>query len=156
LFAIRCRINQVIQVTDISCIIVVTNTIYLVRHIFDSLTHPYQIQFIAIAQDLRSFFEKSVHNIIEFWNYPSNAKYIHYLIIDKETKKFNISPIFPCKLSWDLNVKDEYNSIIWNWQINFQASNFKEKYFLELLNINYFPIKPVYMKDGTYLKILCV
>ena len=52
LFAIRCGINQVIQVTDISCIIVITNAIHLVRCIFDLLSHPYQIQSIAIAQDL--------------------------------------------------------------------------------------------------------
>ena len=43
LFAIRCRINQVVQVTDTSYIIVVTDTIYLTRHIFDSWSHTYQL-----------------------------------------------------------------------------------------------------------------
>jgi len=43
LFAIRYRINQVIQVTDISHIIAVTNTIYLARCIFNLLSHSYQI-----------------------------------------------------------------------------------------------------------------
>ena len=74
LFVIRCRINQVIQVTDILCIIVVTNAIHSVRCIFNSLSHHYQIQFITIAQDLRFFFEKSIHNFIKFWDCPSNAK----------------------------------------------------------------------------------
>ena len=53
LFAIRYGINQAVQILNISYIIVITNVIHLVRHIFDSMTHPYQIQSIAIAQDLR-------------------------------------------------------------------------------------------------------
>jgi len=66
LFTIRCRINKVIQVTDISHIIVITDVIHSVGHIFDLLTHPYQIQSTTIAQDLRFFFEKSIHNSIKF------------------------------------------------------------------------------------------
>ena len=73
LFAIRYRINQAVQVTDISYIIVITNATYSVRYIFDLLSHPYQLQSITIAQDLRIFFEKN-NNSIEFWNCPSNTK----------------------------------------------------------------------------------
>jgi len=40
LFIIRYGINQAVQVTD---------TIYLVRYIFDLLSHPYQLQSITIA-----------------------------------------------------------------------------------------------------------
>ena len=43
LFAVRCRINQVIQVTDILCIIVITDAIYSMRYIFNSSSHHYQI-----------------------------------------------------------------------------------------------------------------
>lgn len=43
LFAIRYRINQVIQVTDISYIIVITNVTHSVRYIFNLLTYSYQI-----------------------------------------------------------------------------------------------------------------
>jgi len=74
LFVIRCRINQVIQVTDTSHIIIVTNAIHLVRHIFDSSSHLYQLQSIVIAQDLRIFFEKNIYNSIKFCNCSSNAK----------------------------------------------------------------------------------
>ena len=49
LFAIRCGINQVVQVTNASHTIVITNAIHLVRCIFDSLSHPYQLQPITIA-----------------------------------------------------------------------------------------------------------
>ena len=73
LFAIRYRINQAVQVTDTSYIIVITNATYSVRYIFDLLSHPYQLQSITIAQDLRIFFEKN-NNSIEFWNCPSNTK----------------------------------------------------------------------------------
>jgi len=65
LFIIRYGINQAVQVTD---------AIYLVRYIFDSLSHPYQLQSIIMAQDLRTFFEKNNHNFIKFWNCSSNAK----------------------------------------------------------------------------------
>ena len=46
LFAIHYGINQVIQV---SYIIVITNTIHLVKHIFDLLIYLYQLQLIVIA-----------------------------------------------------------------------------------------------------------
>ena len=40
-FAIRCGINQIIQVIDITHIIVITNAIHSVRWIFDLLSHSY-------------------------------------------------------------------------------------------------------------------
>jgi len=43
LFAIRYGINQAIQVTDVLYIIVVADAIYLMRYIFNLLTHSYQI-----------------------------------------------------------------------------------------------------------------
>jgi len=41
LFAIKCRINQAIQVLDVSHIIIITNAIYVAQHIFDSTIHSY-------------------------------------------------------------------------------------------------------------------
>jgi len=41
LFAIRCRINQAVQIPEASHIVVITDTIHLVRCIFDSITHSY-------------------------------------------------------------------------------------------------------------------
>ena len=52
LFAIRCGVNQVTQIPGTSCIIIVTNTLYAVQRIFNSIIHPYQIQVIAISKDL--------------------------------------------------------------------------------------------------------
>jgi len=40
LFAIKCRISQVIQFSDISHIIIVTNSIHAAQRIFDSTIHP--------------------------------------------------------------------------------------------------------------------
>ena len=97
MFAIRCGINQAVQVTDISHIIVITNAIYLVRCIFDLLSHPYQLQSIIIAQDLRTFFEKNTYNSIKFWDCPSDVKWIHHSVVDKETKRYNLKQIFMCK-----------------------------------------------------------
>ena len=36
----------------------------------------------------------------------------------------------------------------------FQALDFKRNHFLELLNNEYLPIKPTYMKGGAWLKLL--
>jgi len=66
LFAIRYGINQAIEIPDVFHIIVITNAIYSVRHIFDSTTHSYQIQSIAIVQDLRVFFNMLILQLI-FW-----------------------------------------------------------------------------------------
>ena len=96
LFAIRCEINQVINILHI---IVITDTIHSLRCIFDSSSHPYQLQSIAITQDFRTFFEKNTYNSIKFWDCPNNAKWIHHSVVDKETKRYNLKLIFLCKSS---------------------------------------------------------
>jgi len=74
LFAIRYGINQAIQIPEVFHIIVIINAIHLVKRIFDFTIHPYQLQLIAIAHDLRAFFNKNTQNSINFWDYPSNTK----------------------------------------------------------------------------------
>jgi len=74
LLAIRCRINQVIQVTDVTCIIIITDAIHSVRQIFDSLSHSYQLQSITITQDLKAFFNKNSYNSTDFWDCPDSTK----------------------------------------------------------------------------------
>jgi len=49
-------------------------------------------------------------------------------------------------------MKDEYNANISNWQITFQVLDFKKNHFLDLLNNDFLPIKPTYIKNGTWLK----
>ena len=67
-------------------------------------------------------------------------------------KQFNLTPILPCKLSWDFSKKDECNSIIHNWQMMFQASDLKGNHFLNLLDGDYLPVNPTYTKGGPWLK----
>jgi len=43
LFAIRCGLNQAIQLTNIKHIIVITNAIYATKRIFNSFIYLYQI-----------------------------------------------------------------------------------------------------------------
>ena len=45
-------------------------------------------------------------------------------------------------------MKEESNIIIHKWQMTFQASDFKEYHFFDLLNNNHLLIKPIYMKSG--------
>jgi len=65
-FAIRCRINQTVQVPNVEQTIVITDAIPATGHIFDLSTHPYQLHFITISQDLRAFFYKNSNNAILF------------------------------------------------------------------------------------------
>ena len=66
LFIIRYSINQAIYIPNIKRIMVVTDSIYTIKRIFDSLVYPYQIHLIAILHELRDFFEQSSNNTIEF------------------------------------------------------------------------------------------
>ena len=49
LFAIRCDINQAVQVKNATNIIVITDGIYAARWIFNLFSHLYQLQSIVIA-----------------------------------------------------------------------------------------------------------
>ena len=71
LFAIRCGINQACSNENVSRIIVVTNSIYTAKNIFNTWSHPYQGQAVAILSNLCQFFEKNQNNLIEFWECPS-------------------------------------------------------------------------------------
>jgi len=64
LFSIRYRINQAIQMQEVSHIIVITNIVYIAKKIFDSSMHPYHQQSIAISNELRVFFNKHEDNTI--------------------------------------------------------------------------------------------
>ena len=64
LSAIRCGINQAIQVSKVEKSIVITDAIPAARHIFNSSTHPYQLHSITVSQDLRAFFNKNSNNSI--------------------------------------------------------------------------------------------
>ena len=63
-------------------------------------------------------------------------------MIDKETKKFSLLSIFLYKSSWDFNRENKYDNISNSWKMVFQASDNKERYFIELLDDD--DLKPVY------------
>ena len=56
LFAIRCSISQACNKESMSKIIIITDSIYVVKKIFDSKSHSYQIHTTAILSELRCFF----------------------------------------------------------------------------------------------------
>jgi len=63
-----------------------------------------------------SIFSISLYTLISF---------NQYCLVDKDMKKFKISPLFPYRESWDFNKKEEYNNIIKNWHMTFQALDLK-------------------------------
>ena len=56
LFTIRCGINQATSHNEISKIIVITNSIYVVRKIFDLMSHSYQVHAASTLVELHNFF----------------------------------------------------------------------------------------------------
>jgi len=68
--------------------------------------------------------------------------------VDKETKSFNLTPLFPCKSSWDFSKKNECDNLSKRWKIIFQASDFKNKHLLDLVDSDDNIIEPTYIKDS--------
>jgi len=124
----------VVGTTNINHIIIITDSLHASRKIFNSLLHSYQIDSAAISWKLRSFFLKNSNNHIKFWDCSSKQNWLLHLIVDKDSKSFNSVFIFPCKLSWNYCKKWDSDSILSQWRIFFQASEFKGKNFLELLD----------------------
>jgi len=62
LFAIRCGINQATNLNSINKIIIITDSIYTVKKIFDPLSHSFQIHIVLISDKLRKFFIKNRDN----------------------------------------------------------------------------------------------
>ena len=71
LFAIRCSINQACGKENISKIIIITDSIHMVKKIFNSKSYLYQLHTTAILSELRQFFAINQENSIEFWECPS-------------------------------------------------------------------------------------
>jgi len=101
-----------------------------------------------MSKDLKLFFKKHSSNTIEFWDCLSDEEWPLHAFVDNDMKKFNLIPLFPYKTSWDFNKKEESDSIIRQWHMNFQASDLKGKQFLNLLNDDLTNIEPLYTQGG--------
>ena len=146
LFAIRCGINQACTKENVSKIVVVTDSIHAVKKIFNSKSHPYQTHTMAILSELRQFFNINQENSIEFWECPSCLKWRFHQDIDKDSKSFNLTPSFPCKISWDYCKKIDSDNIINQWKMMFQALDGKGRQFLDPVDDNLNIIEPAYTK----------
>ena len=153
LFVIRCSINQVLNLDNVSKVIVITDSIHIARKIFELSVYSYQVQSTAILSNLCKFFTHHENNSIEFWECSSCFKWYLHNEINKETKTFNLIILFPCKISWDFSKKSKSNTILELWKMMFQASNLKENQFLDLLDEDNNIIEPTYVKGGSWLKI---
>ena len=149
LFIIRCGINQAMYINNISKIIVVTDSIHMVKRIFDPSVYPFQVQSATVLSDLCYFFNCHANNSIKFWECPSHLKWHLHNEVDKKTKMFKPLPLYPCKNSWDFSKKYESNDILNVWKMTFQASNLKGNQFLDLVDNDNNIIEPTYVKGGS-------
>ena len=73
-FAIRCGINQATYLYGISKIIVIMDSIHVVKKIFDLSSHLLQKYAAFILNNLREFFNCHQENMIKFWECSSKSK----------------------------------------------------------------------------------
>jgi len=72
--------------------------------------------------------------------------------VDKETKKFDLIPLYPSKTSWDFSKKKECDDIIKEWHNELKTSSLKGNFFLNVLNNDLSDIEPSYMKGGPWIE----
>ena len=89
--------------------------------------------------------------MISFWDCPNSDKWPSYLLVDKELKHLKINTVLPSKSSWEFGRKEKCNSIIYKWQMYFQASEYKRRNFLDLNDDNNQPIHLTYSKGSAWL-----
>jgi len=78
-------------------------------------------------------------------------KTIHH-VINKDTRSFDFSPIFPCKLSWDFCKKQDCNSVSVQWRMTFQVLDLKERNFLKLLDDESNPLESSTIRGSLWLQ----
>jgi len=116
----------------------------------------------VILQELQEFFNSNLDNSIEFWECLSRLKWRFHYDVDKDSKSFHPTPSYPCKISWDFCKKTDSDNIIKQWKMTFQASDGKGNHFLDLLDNDFNPIEPSYIKGSPWLQsfgysnLLCV
>ena len=152
LFTIRYSINQAVGIPNIKQIIVITNSLHAAKRIFNLFSHLYQLQSAVISCKLREFFYKGINNSIKFWDCLSKENQYLHLVLDKDSKNFTVLVCFPSMFSWDSSEKHVCNDIISQWKMTFQASNFKERSFLDLLNSDSNPLRTSYINEGLWLQ----
>ena len=99
LYAIRCGINQAVNLPGILKIVVITNSIHTAKKIFNSAIHPFQVYSATISKELRKFFITNNDNSIAFWECPSQCNWPLFKSIDRDSKQFQQTPLFPYKSS---------------------------------------------------------
>ena len=152
LFAIRCGINQACDITNVSKIIIVTDSIHAAKKIFDSGSHPYQIHSAAILSELRTFFSSNESNTIEFWECPSKLRWGLHSDVYKDSRSFSSLLSYPMKLSWDYCKKIDCDNSLNLWKMTFQALDGKGRNFLDLLDDNFNVIELHFAKGGPWLQ----
>ena len=154
LFAIRCGINQAYLISNVSKIVVVTDSIHMAKKIFDYGSHSFQIHSAAILSKLRIFFSSNNSNSIEFWECPSKLRWIFHHDVDRDSKAFSVTPSYLTKLSWDFCKKSDCNKWSKLWKMTFQASDGKGNHFLDLLDDDLNVIELSYVRGGLWLQAI--
>jgi len=143
--AIRMGLIPAMERDNIHDIIVITDSISVVRKILKSKVDPLQNIFIPIASAIEVYLKKDSRNKIHFWHCPSKAKWPRHQLVNDQVKASEYPPVFPSKDSHLFSRKKECDSIPYKWQESFTNSIKKGQYFLNFEDEKQV-IKPIYAK----------
>lgn len=88
LFVIRYSINQAVNLSGILEIVVITDSIYAAKGIFNSSIYSFQTHSASIFKELKKFFLTNDNNSIAFWECSSQYNWPLFKSVDRDTKQF--------------------------------------------------------------------
>jgi len=106
----------------------------------------------ALATHIISKRLSSPENRAIFWDCLSKAEWPPHHKVDNETKQNPHSACaFICRTSWEFCQKDKCDSLVNQWHMYFQATDWKGHQFLELTDNDGRIIEPSYYKGRAWL-----
>jgi len=76
LFVIRCGINKATNLQGIRKIVVITDSIYSTRKVFDYMSYPFQVHTASISYKLRKFFNTNISNTCHIPNSKTCPRHV--------------------------------------------------------------------------------
>jgi len=67
---------------------------------------------MLVSKVFHNIFLQHHNNSIEFWKCPSHLNWSLHKVVNKETKAFNPTLLFPSKTSWNFSKKNECDDIL--------------------------------------------
>jgi len=121
---------------------------------FDTSNHPRQGHTIAVSRSLRPFLSRDPANSIQFWDCPSEDKWLLHYKVDQQAKLHLIPVRHPNKEFWEFCRQYECKDLTKEWQMLFENAPYKGSQFLDTYDDDGYLITPSYAKGGSWLNTI--